>query len=140
VSLVRDPDPQNPLGVVKFLFPNKYLVYMHDTPAKDLFEGNTLAASSGCVRLSKARELAYYIMKRDRGWGSAKVDSIISAGKTKRFDLKNPIMVHIQYFTSWVDKAGQLQFRRDIYGRDVNRTTRRKHDGEKKQKAKQLDW
>jgi len=119
LSLVRDADPQNPLGVVKFLFPNKYSVYMHDTPAKDLFKKNKLTASSGCIRLSKATELAHYIMARDRGWPASKVDSIINAGKTKRVNLEKPIMVHIQYFTSWVNKKGELQFRRDIYGRDV---------------------
>jgi len=140
VSLVRDADPQNPLGVVKFLFPNKYSVYMHDTPQKDLFKKNKFTASSGCIRLEKAPELAYYIMSRDRGWNHAKVDSVIRRGETKRFNLEKPIMVHIQYFTCWVDKQGELQFRRDIYGRDARVERSEKEEAKKVQDRNGGDW
>ncbi len=139
-SLVRDADAQNPLGVVKFLFPNKYSVYMHDTPQKDLFKKKNLFASSGCIRLAKAVELAHYVMARDKGWSASKVDSIISTGNTRRFNLDKPLMVHIQYFTSWVDKSGDLQFRRDIYGRDV-RIEKQEKEADKKQTDKNAaDW
>ena len=140
ITLVRDAGAANPLGVVKFLFPNKYSVYMHDTPDKELFKKNKFAASSGCIRLEKATDLAHYIMERDRNWSTAKVDSFINSGETKRINLEKPIMVHIQYFTSWVDKKGGLQFRRDLYGRDV-RVERPEAEKQKKQNDKNAgDW
>lgn len=119
VFFVQDPGPKNPMGVVKFLFPNRYNVYLHDTPSKELFEKDKRLFSSGCIRISKARELAYYLLsKDDPHWNVHRIDSIIASGRTLQVTLKNPVPVYIEYFTAWVDEAGRLNFREDVYMRD----------------------
>lgn len=119
VFFVQDPGPKNPMGVVKFLFPNRYNVYLHDTPSKELFEKDKRLFSSGCIRISKARELAYYLLtKDDPEWNVLRIDSIIASGRTMQVTLKKPVPVYIEYFTAWVDETGRLQFREDVYKRD----------------------
>lgn len=117
-KIIQNPGPANPMGLVKFSFPNKYYVYMHDTPAKELFDASSLTFSSGCIRLSKATELATCILKQDGEWTGGKTDSLIATGKNDRIYLKTPIKVYIGYFTAWVNQAGDLQFAPDIYKRD----------------------
>ena len=117
-SVAQDPGPDNPLGVVKFLFPNGYSVYMHDTPSKKLFDKDVRAFSHGCIRLSRATDLAYYLLEDQEGWNKETIDSAIAIGKTKTVYLQDTIPVYIGYFTSWVDDLGELQFRNDIYGKD----------------------
>lgn len=118
-EFVQDPGPQNSLGAVKFVFPNHYYVYMHDTPSKELFEQSEPMYSSGCIRLSKAVDLAIYLLKKEKGWNLLKIDQTILSGKTTTVYLKNPVNVYIEYFTAWVSfENGMLQFRKDIYRRD----------------------
>lgn len=114
----QDPGPHNPLGVVKFLFPNRYSVYLHDTNKPQLFERPDRFLSHGCVRLSNARDLASYLLKDDSTWDAARQERVIAAGKTRTVMLTRPLPIHIVYLTAWVDDAGRVNFRKDVYGYD----------------------
>lgn len=115
--LVQQPGPLNALGQVKFMFPNQYNVYLHDTPARELFRQPERAFSSGCVRVQDPMELAVLLLERE-GWSSQRLDTILKAGRTQTINLKEPVPVHMQYWTAWVDDDNQLQLRKDIYQRD----------------------
>ena len=114
----QKPGSKNSLGKVKFLFPNKYNIYFHDTPAKALFERNTRAFSHGCIRLSQPFELAKYLLKDDSKWTDAAIRAAMNAGSEKWVKLKEPVPVSISYYTAWVDPSGDVHFRDDIYGHD----------------------
>jgi len=114
----QKPGPSNPLGLVKFLFPNSYNIYLHDSPAKSLFDEASRAFSHGCIRLAEAKKLAQYLLRNDTEWNAEKIDSAMNAGKEQYVTLKQTIPVFIGYFTAWVDEDGQLNFRDDIYGHD----------------------
>jgi len=112
------PGTRNALGKVKFLFPNKYAVYMHDTPTKHLFSKNKRAFSHGCIRLQKPRELLETFSTFNDNVDFQKSQKILK-GKNKRYmSLKNTVPVDVVYLTSWVDYDGKLQFRNDIYNYD----------------------
>ena len=112
------PGEKNSLGKVKFLFPNSYNIYFHDTPAKSLFEKNKRAYSHGCIRLSEPEKLAEYLLKDDPSWDSFKIQEAMNAGKERFVKLKEPVTVFITYYTAWVDENGKLNFRDDIYSHD----------------------
>ncbi|TDO71479.1 murein L,D-transpeptidase YcbB/YkuD [Flavobacterium chryseum] len=112
------PGKNNSLGLVKFLFPNSNNIYLHDTPAKSLFERESRAFSHGCVRVAKPRELAIELLKQDPRWTPAKIDKAMHAGKESWCTLKKKVPVYIGYFTAWVDRKGQLNFYKDVYQRD----------------------
>jgi murein L,D-transpeptidase YcbB/YkuD len=118
-GLVRQlPGKNNSLGLVKFLFPNSNNIYLHDTPAKSLFERENRAFSHGCVRVAKPRELAIELLKGDPSWTPERIDTAMHAGKEKWYTLKKKVPVYIGYFTAWVDRNGQLNFYKDVYQRD----------------------
>ena len=117
-SVRQKPGGQNALGKVKFMFPNTNNIYLHDTPAKSLFNKDDRAFSHGCVRVQKARELAIEIMKKDANWSVAKVDEYMNAGTEKSVPLKTKIPVYIAYFTAWADEDGSVSFYEDVYDRD----------------------
>lgn len=109
----------NPLGKMKFMFPNKYSVYIHDTPAKSLFANARRAYSHGCIRLSKPEELLSIIANEDKNLDIQKANEILSSKVSeKSIGLDKKIPIHIIYLTSWVDENGVLQFREDIYNFD----------------------
>ncbi|WP_281232275.1 L,D-transpeptidase family protein [Flavobacterium gelatinilyticum] len=112
------PGKNNSLGLVKFLFPNSSNIYLHDTPSKSLFERESRAFSHGCVRVAKPRELAIELLKDDKQWPPARIDKAMHAGKENWYTLKKKVPVYIGYFTAWVDREGNLNFYKDIYGRD----------------------
>lgn len=114
----QKPGPKNSLGLVKFLFPNSNNIYLHDSPAKALFTRQSRAFSHGCIRVAKAKELAYTILKDEKEWPTAKIDTAMLAGKEKWVTLKRKIPVFIGYFTAWVDSDGTVHFYDDIYKRD----------------------
>ncbi|HEY8397488.1 MAG TPA: L,D-transpeptidase family protein [Flavihumibacter sp.] len=114
----QKPGPKNSLGLVKFLFPNNYNIYLHDTPSKSLFKEDKRAFSHGCIRVSDPVWLAEWLLRTDTTWTSEKISSAMHAGKEKYVTLKNEVPVFIGYFTSWVDRDGLLHFRDDIYGHD----------------------
>ena len=114
------PGEKNALGRVKFLFPNSFNIYLHDTPMKELFKKDKRAYSHGCIRVSDPAKLAHYVLEGTSGWTPEKIDSALTKGdKEKYVKVKNPIPVLIVYYTSWVDEQDKLQFREDIYGHDA---------------------
>jgi murein L,D-transpeptidase YcbB/YkuD len=115
--LVQSPGPLNALGQVKFMFPNQYDVYLHDTPSRELFSKAGRAFSSGCVRVAEPLELAALLLEGN-GMTRAQIDEIIAKGEQQTVFLKNPVPVHIEYWTAWIDSNNQLNFRNDIYERD----------------------
>jgi len=114
----QKPGPFNALGKVKFLFPNNYNIYFHDTPAKKYFVEQKRAFSHGCIRLGEPIKLAEYILTRDSIFTVEQVAKELKKDKEKWISLKHRIPVIISYFTAWVDSKGMLQFRDDIYGHD----------------------
>ncbi|MBW2636621.1 MAG: L,D-transpeptidase family protein, partial [Deltaproteobacteria bacterium] len=115
----QDPGPLNPLGKIKFLFPNKFSVYLHDTPARNLFEMTRRGFSSGCIRLEKPAELADYLLKGEEEGNREDVAEAIEAGDAKVYYLPEPVPLYLIYWTAWVDNDMQLNFRDDIYNRDI---------------------
>lgn len=117
-NLRQKPGKDNSLGLIKFMFPNSNNIYLHDTPAKNLFGKDDRAQSHGCVRVEKARELAVLILDRDKNWTPQKIDEAMNAGKEKQHTLNHKIPVYIAYFTAWADENGNTAFYPDVYGRD----------------------
>jgi L,D-transpeptidase YcbB len=116
------PGDDNSLGKVKFLFPNSFNIYFHDTPAKSLFDKDKRAYSHGCIRLSDPVKMANYILKDNEEWNTESIDAAMNSNEEKYVKVKNPIPVLITYYTAWVDENGLLHFADDIYGHDKNIT------------------
>jgi L,D-transpeptidase YcbB len=114
----QKPGEKNSLGRVKFLFPNSFDIYFHDTPAKSLFSKDKRAFSHGCIRLSDPEKMANYLLKDDKEWTPEKIREAMMSGKEKFVKLKEPVPVFITYYTAWVDENGALNFRDDIYKHD----------------------
>lgn len=112
------PGRGNSLGLVKFLFPNEYDVYLHDTPTDHLFSQHERGFSHGCIRLEEPQKLAEYLLKDDSDWPKDKIKKHMMAGQEKYVKLKEKMPVYIVYFTTWMDENGQIHFRDDIYGHD----------------------
>lgn len=112
------PGGRNALGKVKFLFPNNYDIYFHDTPSKSLFKNDKRAYSHGCIRLSNPKQLAVYLLKSDTAFTEHKIDSFMNAKVERMVKLKPAVPVMISYYTAWVDKKGLLHFANDVYGND----------------------
>jgi murein L,D-transpeptidase YcbB/YkuD len=115
----QDPGPQNSLGRVLFQFPNKFDVYIHDTPERWLFSRAARDFSSGCIRVQRPLDLAEYALRDDSVWTKEKIEEAITGGKTKVIRLRNPLCVHILYWTTWLGGDGRTHFRQDIYLRDA---------------------
>ena len=113
------PGEKNSLGKVKFLFPNSFDIYFHDTPSKSLFEKDKRAYSHGCIRLSEPSKLAEYLLKDDASWGVENIDAAMNSGEQQFVKVKKPVPVLITYYTAWVDDNGMLHFADDIYGHDA---------------------
>jgi L,D-transpeptidase YcbB len=116
--LRQEPGPLNPLGTIKFMFPNEYDVYLHDTPVKSLFSENVRTFSHGCTRIEKPLELAEYLLRDDLRWSRKELVAAIEKGTEQTVIIPHPVNVHFLYLTAWVDDSGSVQFRNDIYGRD----------------------
>jgi len=116
--LRQDPGPTNALGRIKFMFPNEYDVYIHDTPARELFSKDSRDFSSGCIRIEKPIELAEYVLNDSIKWKKKEILRVIEENKERTVSLPKPIPVHLLYWTAWVAGNGQLNFRNDIYDRD----------------------
>ena len=114
----KEPGPKNDLGRIKFIFPNKFAVYLHDTPDRRLFKRSMRGFSSGCIRVEKAMDLATYILRDDQDWSRQKILESIKNSERRVIRLRNPIPVHLLYLTAWVYEDGLLHFRDDIYLRD----------------------
>jgi L,D-transpeptidase YcbB len=117
-TLRQRPGRYNALGRVKFMFPNEFDVYLHDTPARDLFDHAARAFSSGCIRLERPLDLAVRLVSADSGWDRARIHAVIASERNTRVDLAEPLPIHVTYSTAWSGEDGTLNFRPDIYGRD----------------------
>jgi len=116
----QDPGPENALGRVKFMFPNQFNVYLHDTPSRSLFQRAVRSFSHGCIRVEKPLELAGVVLGLEgpAGWDQAAVQGAVDSRERQIVRLERPLPVHITYLTAWVNKDGSVHFRDDIYGRD----------------------
>ncbi|MGB8181318.1 MAG: L,D-transpeptidase family protein, partial [Stellaceae bacterium] len=108
----------NALGKIKFEFPNRFDVYLHDTPAKALFARSRRALSHGCIRVEDPRALVQRLMADDSKWTMDSIDAAVATGETQRVTLPHSIPVSIVYWTAYVDDDGTVEFRNDVYGRD----------------------
>ena len=115
----QKPGANNALGHVKFLFPNPYNVYLHDTPADALFARPGRAFSHGCVRVEQPEALAKWLLMDDQEWTDEKIAEAMEAGEEQQVKLKQEIPVHIVYFTAWADDAGVVRLYPDVYGYDA---------------------
>ncbi len=118
-DLRQGPGPGNALGRVKFMFPNRHNIYLHDTPSRSLFSRETRAFSHGCVRVHRPLELAYHLLARQESQPQNFFDTILASRRETQVDLVQEIPVHIVYWTAFVTPEGDLNFRRDIYNRDA---------------------
>ncbi len=118
-TVVQSPGPANSLGLVKFMFPNRYAVYLHDTPSRELFDRAERTFSSGCIRVERPFELAELLLADQPGWDMAQIDRVLAGGETTAVRLAQPMPVLILYGTAWVEADGTVHFRRDVYQRDA---------------------
>ncbi len=118
-TLRQDPGPENALGGIKFMFPNRHSVYIHDTPNRYLFQRVRRTFSSGCIRTDSAVQLASYLLQGTPHWDRARIIAASRNGDARRVDLPEPVPVYLLYFTAWVEPNGTVQFRNDIYNHDV---------------------
>jgi len=117
-SMRQPPSRRNALGLVKFMFPNQYNIYLHDTPAKSLFGREVRAFSHGCIRLNDPFDFAYALLAVQEADAEGFFQGILNTGSERRVNLNDPVPVHIVYRTAFTHTTGQLNFRRDIYSRD----------------------
>ena len=114
-SFKQKPGSNNSLGKIKFLFPNNFDIYLHDTPSKSLFSQTQRAFSHGCIRVENPKKLAQYVLKNDKKWTSEKIEETLLTDKETRIEVKPKIPVYIVYLTAWVDGKGGINFRKDLY-------------------------
>jgi murein L,D-transpeptidase YcbB/YkuD len=117
--LRQDPGIKNALGLVKFEFQNSHDVYLHDTPAKELFNKDKRDFSSGCIRLEKPFALVAYLTQNDTRMDSNKVRTTLETKHTTYFSLRDPIPIYITYITAWVSDDGVVHFADDVYDKDM---------------------
>ena len=118
LNIYQPPGPDNVLGNVKFVFPNKHDVYMHDTTQKTLFAKTVRAESHGCMRVQNPDQLALTLLKQDQGWSAGRIASAIQGGPDQHIALRQRIPVYITYFTLWVNNDGSISTFGDLYGHD----------------------
>ena len=114
----QEPGPSNALGRVKIMFPNKHLVYLHDTPSKSKFKKAERAFSSGCIRVENPFELVELLLKDSDKWNQESFKELLATGKLKNVNLPNKVPVLLLYFTAQIDENGKIVFYKDIYKRD----------------------
>ncbi len=118
-AMRQAPSDGNALGLVKFMFPNQYNIYLHDTPSKSLFEKEIRAYSHGCIRLADPFGFAYALLARQTDDPKAAFQSVLQTGSESVLKLDQPVPVHLVYFTAFPSAKGRMNYRRDIYGRDA---------------------
>jgi murein L,D-transpeptidase YcbB/YkuD len=117
-SMSQPPSDSNALGLVKFMFPNKWNIYLHDTPSKSLFNKEVRAFSHGCIRLGQPFDFAYALLAPQSSDPKGEFAAHLNNRAETTLPLKTPVPVHIVYFTAWPTPKGRIEFRRDVYGRD----------------------
>ncbi|MEX2473945.1 murein L,D-transpeptidase [Marinobacter sp.] len=121
-QLVQEPGPRNALGQVKFMFPNQFDVYLHDTPARGLFSRSQRSLSSGCIRVEDAFGLATALLANANGWTRERIREIVESRSLTTVHLDKPVPIHLEYWTAWVDGSGTLQMRNDLYNHNPQLT------------------
>lgn len=116
--LRQEPGPRNAMGHVKFMFPNRHNVYLHDTPDRHLFARSGRALSSGCIRIEGALEVATHLLREGSDWSRERIDQVISAGRERQVVLPRPYLIHLEYRTVFVEGGDTVHFRDDIYDLD----------------------
>lgn len=114
----QKPGKNNALGKIKFMFPNNYHIYLHDTPAKHLFSSNKRAFSHGCIRVENPLKFANYLLRNNAAWNPQRVNEILRTNQQTGIRINPTVPVYITYFTAWVDHKEQLNFRNDLYKLD----------------------
>lgn len=114
----QKPGPGNALGQVKFLFPNSYSIYLHDTPSKNLFNEPKRMFSHGCIRVKNPKDIASFLLKDQPEWTEEAIENAMNGSIERFVKVQRPIQIFITYFTAWVDREGNLQLREDVYGHD----------------------
>ena len=115
----QDPGPKNSLGRIKFVLPNPFGIYVHDTPGRQLFGKRKRQFSHGCIRIERANDLAEYLLRDSPRWHREEIEEALASGKAHFVPLPQSVPVYLTYFTAWVDEDGVLQFRDDMYGEDA---------------------
>lgn len=118
-AMKQAPSNSNALGLVKFLFPNKHNIYLHDTPSKSLFQRESRAFSHGCVRVGRPFDLAYELLAAQSTTPQDDFQRILRTGQETTVAIKDPVPVHLVYYTAWPTARGKVEYRRDVYGRDA---------------------
>jgi murein L,D-transpeptidase YcbB/YkuD len=116
--LRQGPGPGNALGRIKFMFPNRFNIYLHDTPARGLFAKDQRSFSHGCIRVENPEQLGAFVLGAEPGWSLDVIHDAILTGQRMVVGLDQPLPVHITYLTAWVNKDDSVHFRRDVYSRD----------------------
>lgn len=116
--VVQQPGPGNALGRVKFIFPNKHAVYLHDTPSRALFERTDRAFSHGCIRVQDPLHFAELLLDDKAKWPRSKIDAVVESGESQVVHLQQPLAVMLMYWTASISADGQIQFHPDVYKRD----------------------
>src|SRR5262249_23279960 len=122
-NFIQPPGPKNVLGVVKFRFPNRHDVYMHDTPERFLFDKQARTFSHGCMRIQDPLRFAEIILDEDKSWSSVQIETLLSGPLNNEIALSRPIPVHVTYFTAVADADGKVRFSGDPYGKDARLAT-----------------
>jgi len=118
-TVKQPPGPDNALGKVKFLFPNPYSIYLHDTPSKGAFEAEKRTFSHGCIRVEHPLDLARILLTGQDSWDDAKIQDVVATGQTQNVELSHPIPIVLVYWTVSVGSTGEIRYMRDIYGLDA---------------------
>lgn len=117
-SIRQKPGDDNALGKMKFIFPNNFSIYLHDTPSRSIFNESKRAFSHGCIRVENPMKLAQYILRNKQKWNSDNLQSSIESKKTISIQIKPSLPVYIVYFTAWIGNSGEINFRNDLYNMD----------------------
>jgi murein L,D-transpeptidase YcbB/YkuD len=118
-QIIQDPGPNNSLGLVKFMLPNKHSVYLHDTPGRESFKSSNRTFSSGCIRVDRPFELVRLLLADQPEWSDSRIEAMLGSGETTTIRLKQPLPVLLLYWTVDPDTSGDVRFYRDIYQRDA---------------------
>jgi murein L,D-transpeptidase YcbB/YkuD len=118
-AMRQPPSDGNALGLVKFLFPNPYNIYLHDTPSKSLFARDVRAFSHGCIRVGRPFDLAYALLSAQQTDPEGYFKSVLQTGTETTVKLQSPVPVHLVYFTAFPNARGRIEYRHDVYGRDA---------------------
>jgi murein L,D-transpeptidase YcbB/YkuD len=124
VRIRQRSGPGNPLGRVKFLFPNTFSVYLHDTPEKSLFDRTNRALSHGCIRVGRSLDLAFFVLESSPEWPRERIENAFAGDDRTQVNPEDGVPVYILYWTAFVNDAGEIEFRRDRYGIDAELANR----------------